>query len=1134
MATYVPGVGSYLPEFKPFTPDYKFLSNVLDVKTQRYETNYKALNDVYSKVVYGNLSRKDTQEMRDQYAENLAPKLQQISGMDLSMAQNVETAKALFKPFFEEDLIVKDLVQTKKYRDEMQYANMLKDSPVQEQRELYWQTGVQKMQYEMEDFVNATQDQALKMPVPTYVPDSDLFQMAMNYLNESELGTDVVTTISENGEWLIQRKNGDLITNEALTMVQKALKDDPRVVNAYHADAFVKSRQFADQGVQEGRFENINQGQAVWATNKITEIEAEIEKRQALLQSQEVELNQKNTAWQNSIAQNGVIKGSPEEKLARETSSDLVAIQEKLKEISNLYDDQPASEREVKNTGQYNPEDTQSLLYRAYSLMMNYNMEKDLQAAALTYSKKDMMVKLEANPYAEMAKKHQYDMAKIAKQHEYRMTEIDAEKEEVDLTGQDKLAGLLNRPIMGEPGTITGVTEAGLVKLDNYMEEQESSAKKYSDKLEAGEINWTIDMLQRVQSQSNNGSGKIKITLNNKEYELTPKALRKELSNPEGGLKKQYQDAFYGVYRKLGNMVQDIDPKTMALGDGSPLLLNSQNPSEEYNQISTEYDGLQEMGLALDHAMSRSYQIAQENIDKAIYTDFYGEEGVEFRDLMRKAKDAGLPSMIYQDENGFNRRYTKDEYKNIYANWVKENGSGISVEGITVDGFDDTSWYLPSGFEKAYSSQEGRYAGLGESAKQISEYGEVKRDDAGNIMSYSRAIPLPSYSGEFIFNKGRSDQQATAFYDAMMELNTLAATGKIQADVDVEKLKDKYPNLTVSDFDMFKVFDINQAMRGVSEADMNPGEILSNPVYQVVLDPLNVSDEAAEYIKLIDQSIANGNAQAVILANTGFNEIQKGDSWYDDDEDVMNASDDIDQEQLSLGRTVYDQYIQDLMKRRSTESKSLTDYPLATIKYFTSWTSDPKNLNSKYAGYTIELNQDYLSKLRKEGGILAGKEDYGNTISVVIPKTEDANPRKFGNFNFSYVAAEMATSDDASFNKRVPAGGSFSITEDLNGQYNLNYQILQFNSETGNFDSAIFTEKMVNDQGLPLGQGNRNEIDYYMRRYLYELQQIGQTNINSRNVWMNSNPDKVVKNPNYIFYDGAVGYPTRSVGYPTR
>ena len=71
MATYVPGVPQYLPEFKPFTPDYKFLSNVLDTKTNRYNTNYKQINDLYSKVVYGDLSRKDTQDIRSIF--NLFP-----------------------------------------------------------------------------------------------------------------------------------------------------------------------------------------------------------------------------------------------------------------------------------------------------------------------------------------------------------------------------------------------------------------------------------------------------------------------------------------------------------------------------------------------------------------------------------------------------------------------------------------------------------------------------------------------------------------------------------------------------------------------------------------------------------------------------------------------------------------------------------------------------------------------------------------------------------------------------------------------------------------------------------------------------------------------------------------------------
>ena len=128
MATYIPGVKSYMPDFKPFTPDYKFLSNILDVKTNRYNTNYKAVNDLYSKVVYGDLSRGDTQEMRNQFAETLAPQLEKASGMDLSVMQNAEAARAIFKPFFEDDLIVKDLVQTRQYINERSKVNMMRNS----------------------------------------------------------------------------------------------------------------------------------------------------------------------------------------------------------------------------------------------------------------------------------------------------------------------------------------------------------------------------------------------------------------------------------------------------------------------------------------------------------------------------------------------------------------------------------------------------------------------------------------------------------------------------------------------------------------------------------------------------------------------------------------------------------------------------------------------------------------------------------------------------------------------------------------------------------------------------------------------------------------------------------------------
>ena len=109
MATYIKGSKSYVPDIKPFTPDYKFLSAVLETRTDKYDANFKATNDLYNKVVYADLSREDTKERRDQFAEQIGPQIEKISGLDLSLQQNVDNAKSVFAPFYQDDLTVKDI-----------------------------------------------------------------------------------------------------------------------------------------------------------------------------------------------------------------------------------------------------------------------------------------------------------------------------------------------------------------------------------------------------------------------------------------------------------------------------------------------------------------------------------------------------------------------------------------------------------------------------------------------------------------------------------------------------------------------------------------------------------------------------------------------------------------------------------------------------------------------------------------------------------------------------------------------------------------------------------------------------------------------------------------------------------------
>ncbi len=396
MATYVPGVPQYLPEFKPFTPDYKFLSNVLDTKTNRYNTNYKQINDLYSKVVYGDLSRKDTQDIRSHFTEQLGPQLQKAAGSDLSVMKNAEAAQAIFKPYFEEDIIVRDLVATRKYKEDMGYAKMLQDSPSEEQRDLYWGVGVQKMNYEMEDFINASEQDALKMQLPSYVPNANLYERGLEYLKGQnyDVSIDQITK-----DWIITRKNGDLITKQALEDMKAAFQDDPLVVNAYKAQSFVDSRRFAEEAVNAGQAGNVREGQMMWANQTISNYERILAAQNIKLKGQATQLTGLSASWDAYRKEQGIVPNSSEEKSMRKTESDLQATINRINGNENAIAD---------NRGDEDP-NLDALLNRAYQLTMSSNIGSDLIAAAKNYGKTHGSVSFKVNEFGVQARKQAFE-----------------------------------------------------------------------------------------------------------------------------------------------------------------------------------------------------------------------------------------------------------------------------------------------------------------------------------------------------------------------------------------------------------------------------------------------------------------------------------------------------------------------------------------------------------------------------------------------------------------------------------------------------------------------------------------------------------------------------------------------------
>lgn len=71
MSTYLQGVTDFIPQFQPFQPDLNFYANALQTKQNQYDTNYKALNNVYGQYFYADLTHKDNLTKKMNYLKQL-------------------------------------------------------------------------------------------------------------------------------------------------------------------------------------------------------------------------------------------------------------------------------------------------------------------------------------------------------------------------------------------------------------------------------------------------------------------------------------------------------------------------------------------------------------------------------------------------------------------------------------------------------------------------------------------------------------------------------------------------------------------------------------------------------------------------------------------------------------------------------------------------------------------------------------------------------------------------------------------------------------------------------------------------------------------------------------------------------
>lgn len=412
MGTYLQGVQSIIPSIQPHDNGLNMVANVLQLKQNQYDTNYKSLNKMYGQFYYADLTREDNAQRRDNTVQQIDFDLKRIAGLDLSSEQNTQQAMQIFKPFYEDGALMKDMAYTKNFNNTLGSAQGLLKSDDEKTRGQYWDDGIKELQYRREEFKNAAPEEAMGMNSPVYTPYVNAKEKAQKLAKDTGLSVEK-TSLSNDGKWVIKKKNGELLIEPLANLFESQLGSDPAVQAVYKTQAYVNRKDFAYG--EADKYGGVKQAEMKYLEDGYGKLKTLAEKRHEEKQS-----NSKIYAKQIEDIESQIKQHGSDPLLERElaqyrdakTTNDVLLdkLGTQVKQFNSAY-----SSSGNTSTGQFvNPyQDVDQLRRVVDGSMADTLLNDDLMDAAYSLAKTDAKEDWKENPYAILDIKHAQQISEI-------------------------------------------------------------------------------------------------------------------------------------------------------------------------------------------------------------------------------------------------------------------------------------------------------------------------------------------------------------------------------------------------------------------------------------------------------------------------------------------------------------------------------------------------------------------------------------------------------------------------------------------------------------------------------------------------------------------------------------------------
>ena len=424
MATYLQGVTDYIPDYQPFQPDLNFYNNVLQTKQTQYDSNWKAVNNLYAELHNADLTHDQNVQKKDNLLKQIDFNLKRVSGLDLSLEQNVDQATQVFRPFYEDKYLMKDMAWTKNYNNTVSRALNLKNAQDEKTRAQYWDTGVKELTFRKKEFKDATLDETLNMGNVTYTPYVNAMEKYLKIAKDAGISIDI-KDVDESGLYFIHEKNGKALTPSLQNLFLSAYANDPALQAIYATQSYVKRKEYVDQNT------------AKYNNNPIEAEKAYLNEQYKFLQNYTAKKSEENkqtaTVTNNKVTD---VKNNVESNDSNPYSmSYLESLQKSLTIDQTVADHSEKLDKEINGGGSstiattsgvegLDLNDMELARLRVDAGTSSVLAEQDILGAADIYAYRDYVYEKSANPVGLENLRHQHSLDRINYTHTLKEQEM--------------------------------------------------------------------------------------------------------------------------------------------------------------------------------------------------------------------------------------------------------------------------------------------------------------------------------------------------------------------------------------------------------------------------------------------------------------------------------------------------------------------------------------------------------------------------------------------------------------------------------------------------------------------------------------------------------------------------------------